>query len=175
MATQTLSSALRSHARHPRTSSRSRWLPQRARGFTLVEALIALLVLSIGLLGVAALQLSSLQANSGAFQRSQATFLAQDFVDRMRANRARALTGAYDFPYGTAAPATPTTTADIDIAEWKARLAATLPAASSGNPDDDPDASVAIDVATEVVTITIRWDDTRGADDLLVYTMRTRV
>ena len=58
-----------------------------AAGFTLIESLVALLVLSIGLLGVAAMQLASLQANNGAFQRTQATFLAQDIADRMRANR----------------------------------------------------------------------------------------
>ena len=45
----------------------------RIDGFTLIESLVALLVLSIGLLGVAAMQLSSLQSNNGAFQRTQAT------------------------------------------------------------------------------------------------------
>jgi type IV pilus assembly protein PilV len=145
------------------------------RGFTLVEALVALLVLSIGLLGVAAMQLSSLQANNGAFQRSQATFLAQDIADRMRANRVRALAGDYDFAFGTAAPATPATTAETDIAAWKARLGIVLPPAASGNVADDPDASVQTDVASGIVTISIRWDDSRGADGLLTFTMRTRV
>src|SRR5262249_56408603 len=65
-----------------RNPSRSR----RARGFTLIEALVALLVLSIGLLGVAALQLTSLRSNPSSSFRSQATLLAYDVVDRMRAN-----------------------------------------------------------------------------------------
>ena len=76
----------------------------RHRGFTLIEALVALVVLSIGLLGVAALQLASLQANYGASQRTQATFLAQDIVDRMRANRDAAVAGDYDIDFGDAAP-----------------------------------------------------------------------
>ena len=62
----------------------------RNQGFTLVEALIALLVLSIGLLGVAALQLIALQNNNNAMFRSQATYLAYDIADRMRANRDQA-------------------------------------------------------------------------------------
>ncbi len=147
----------------------------RARGFTLVEALVALLVLSIGLLGVAAMQLSSLRANSGAFQRSQATFLAQDLADRMRANRTAALAQAYDFTFGTAPPPAPANTAEIDLAAWKARLAATLPPGSSGSTADDPDAAVTTNVATGIVTIAIRWDDSRGSEALLTFTMRTRV
>jgi type IV pilus assembly protein PilV len=149
--------------------------PRAARGFTLIESLVALLVLSIGLLGVAAMQLSSLQANNGAFQRTQATFLAQDMADRMRANRGAALDGEYDMDYGDAAPADPDTVAENDIVLWKDRLAATLPAAASGEADEAPDAEITTDVATETVTISIRWDDSRGEDDALEFTMRTRL
>ncbi|HLE93281.1 MAG TPA: type IV pilus modification protein PilV, partial [Sulfuricaulis sp.] len=56
------------------------------RGFSLIEVLVALLVLSIGLLGLAALQTTSLQYNTGSYFRTQATFLAYDIIDRMRAN-----------------------------------------------------------------------------------------
>ena len=162
---QTMSRAL-----HPQPSSH---LLQR--GFTLVEALIALLVLSIGLLGVAGMQLASLQSNYGAFQRSQATFLAQDIADRMRANRTAALASAYDFAYGTAAPGAPANTAEIDIAMWKTRLAATLPPGASGLPADDPDGEIVTVPATGIVTIRIRWDDSRGADAPLQFEMRTRL
>ncbi len=60
----------------------------RARGFTLVEALVALLALSIGLLGIAGMQLTGMRANMSAGWRSQATYLGYDIIDRMRANRA---------------------------------------------------------------------------------------
>jgi type IV pilus assembly protein PilV len=163
----------------------NRWLAPRrpiataaapgVRGFTLVESLIALLVLSIGLLGVAALQLTSLQANSGAFQRSQATFLAQDLADRMRANRQAALAQQYDFPFGTAAPVAPANTVQVDLLAFKTRLGVTLPAAASGSPADEPDASVVTNPMTGIVTISIRWDDSRGSDAPLTFTMRTRV
>ncbi len=59
----------------------------RGNGFTLVEALVALLAPSIGLLGVAGLQLSGLRNNLSAAWRSQATYLSYDIIDRMRANR----------------------------------------------------------------------------------------
>lgn len=55
----------------------------RQRGFTLIEALVALLVLSIGLLGVAAMQLKSLQGAHAAYQRSIASLAAQDAQERL--------------------------------------------------------------------------------------------
>jgi len=58
----------------------------RAKGFTLVEVLVSMIVLSIGLLGLAGLQATSLRNNQSAYYRSQATFLAYDIADRMRAN-----------------------------------------------------------------------------------------
>ncbi len=55
-------------------------------GFTLLEVLVALLVLSIGLLGLAGLQTFSLKFNAQSYQRTQATLLIDSMVDRMRAN-----------------------------------------------------------------------------------------
>jgi type IV pilus assembly protein PilV len=142
-----------------------------ARGFTLIESLVALLVLSIGLLGVAAMQLASLQANNGAFQRTQATFLAQDIADRMRANRTAAIAEDYDFALGDAAPVAPATIAEQDIVAWKARLAATLPQGAV----EPPDAAIDVDPATGVALITVVWDDSKGEEDLLTFDMRTRL
>lgn len=61
-------------------------LHQRARGFYLLEILIAVVVLSIGLLGIGNLQLKSKRANFESSQRSVAALLAQDMLVRMRAN-----------------------------------------------------------------------------------------
>jgi type IV pilus assembly protein PilV len=55
-------------------------------GFTLLEVLVAVLVLSFGLLGIAGLLLSTMQNNTIAAQRTTATFLAQDITDRIRQN-----------------------------------------------------------------------------------------
>ena len=58
----------------------------RQRGLTLVESMIALLVISIGLLGIAALQLTAMQQNATALNHSQAVWIAYDMADRVRAN-----------------------------------------------------------------------------------------
>lgn len=66
-----------------------------ADGLTLVESLIALVILSIGLLGLAGMQLNSMQATQNAQMRTEAFQLASALADRMRANRANC--GAYAF------------------------------------------------------------------------------
>lgn len=98
-----------------------------ARGMTLIEALVALVVLSVGLLGVAGMQMTALRNNLGAHLRSQATVLAYDITDRMRANRTVARdTTAYIVGMG-AAP-TGGTLAALDIQYWKTTMTNTLPA-----------------------------------------------
>ena len=69
----------------------------KTRGVSLIETLIAALVLSIGLLGLAALQGFSLQAGQGAYHRTQATNLAYEIADFTRLNRSAALTSC-DIP-----------------------------------------------------------------------------
>jgi len=59
----------------------------KARGFTMVEALVALVVLSVGMLGVAGLYVITLRSGSGAIYRMQAVSLANDLAERIRANR----------------------------------------------------------------------------------------
>lgn len=66
------------------------------RGFSMLEVLIAILVISFGLLGLAGLQIVSLKSNQTASQRTLATQQAYDMADRMRANRPGMLAGAYD-------------------------------------------------------------------------------
>jgi type IV pilus assembly protein PilV len=60
--------------------------PHRISGFTMIEVLITILVVSIGLLGLAGLQISGLRANMGSEARSKATILANDIAERMHAN-----------------------------------------------------------------------------------------
>ena len=72
-------------------------------GFTLLEVLVAMLVLAIGLLGLAGLMTSSMRDNLSASHRTQATWLAYDILDRMRANRTSAIAGSYATTLGTPA------------------------------------------------------------------------
>ena len=84
---------------------------RRQGGFTLIEVLISTLVLTVGILGVAAMQMVSFQTNQGAYMRSQAVYLAQDILDRMRANpqgyRDTTVYDAIDTSDGDTIPATP--------------------------------------------------------------------
>jgi len=66
-----------------KASTRPCQRPKRALGFTLIEILVALVILSIGLLGIAALQLRSLQNSHASYERSIATLQAKDLVERM--------------------------------------------------------------------------------------------
>lgn len=131
-------------------------------GFTLLEILVAMLVLAIGLLGLAGLMTSSMRNNLSATHRTQATWMAYDIVDRMRANRASAVTGGYATAMGTAptcsaaAPAATLPAQDQDIAAWKSQLACALPAGNG---------SIVVDTKTRVATILIRWNDGRGLQD----------
>jgi type IV pilus assembly protein PilV len=150
---------------------------RHACGFTLIEALATLLILSIGLLGVAALQLNSLRDNHGSAMRSQATFLAYDVVDRMRANRRAAVAGEYDVALG--ASGTAGTIAGDDLVAWKQEIAATLPPADiDGDGTLDPaDGSVARN--GNVFVVTIAWGDARDGDpdagNALQFAMQTQL
>jgi len=77
----------------------------RCQGLTLVEILIALLVLSVGLLGLAAMQTTAVKYTTSANQRTQATALAYDLVDRMRINRLAALNNDYNVAFENPVPA----------------------------------------------------------------------
>lgn len=120
------------------------------RGFTLLEVLVAIVVLSIGLLGLAGLMASSLKNSHSAYQRTQATWLAYDALDRMRANRQVALAGGYNLALG-AAPGGSDLAAG-DLSEWDTALADTLPAG---------DGSIAV-AAGGAVKVIVQWNDTRG-------------
>ena len=112
-----------------------------ARGFSLIEALVALVVLSVGLLGIAALYVTSVASGRTATLRTQAVLLAADLADRIRANRTAGLTyddaasGAGAFtaacqPGGAGGGACPPTSmANEDKAEWVALVTARLPGA----------------------------------------------
>lgn len=75
------------------------------KGFTLFEVLVALVIYSLGMLGIAALQITSLQFSHDSQLRSAATNLAADMADRMRSNRGVIASGTaspYNNPTGAA-------------------------------------------------------------------------
>ena len=110
----------------------------KSRGFTLLEVLIAVVVLSIGLLGIASLQAFGQRSNHSAYLRSQATALAYDMIDRIRANTAGLLNGNYNAIDTTAGPysnpgcdsitCSSSQMAQYDMYDWQQELATQLPA-----------------------------------------------
>jgi len=94
--------------------------PRQQRGFSLLEVLIATVVLSIGLLGLASLQTASLKNNNAALQRSQATIMAYDIIDAMRANQKKVEIGDYAIGYGQISQKSGVVGTDINT--WKQEL-----------------------------------------------------
>jgi type IV pilus assembly protein PilV len=133
----------------------------RQKGFTLLEVLVAMLVLSIGLLGLAGLMASSLRNNHSAYYRSQATWLAYDVIDRMRTNRPNAV----NYIVGIGGASGAGGLAGADVTDWKAMIANSLP---------EGDGSVAVVVAGEArtVTVDIQWNDARGTRGDAAQTFR---
>lgn len=125
----------------------------RQSGFTLLEVLVAILVLSIGLLGLAGLMASSIRNNHSAQQRTQATWLAYDVIDRMRVNRPAAIASSDNYNVALGAASGSAGLAGADITDWKATLANALPAG---------DGAVAVDSVTREVNVVIQWNDSRG-------------
>ncbi|BCX81035.1 type IV pilus assembly protein PilV [Methylomarinovum caldicuralii] len=129
-------------------------MPVKCRGFTLIEILVAVLVLAIGLLGLAKLQTFGLHSSHGANLRTQATLLAYDMTDRMRANRAGFQGGFYNNPtpadhncvWDGHAPSvcTPQQMAEHDVWEWNTAVGQGLPqgvgvVCLDATPDDGDD------------------------------------
>ena len=122
-------------------------------GFTLLEVLIALLVLSIGLLGLAALQTTGLRSNQMASMRTLATQFTYDITDRMRSNPAGVAAGEYII----ARDATPA--ADTDLAEWRDSIALRLPNGTSDITQCDTTTAPPCAELTHVVTV--YWNESR--------------
>lgn len=158
-------------------------------GFSLIEVLITVIVLSIGLLGMAALQLASLRDSNRANERSIATVLAYDITDRMRANPAGVVAGDYlvDPDDPPVAPAvangasaqdycvsdfTGTATSDIcnsrelasaDVYDWFTRIGQSLPGGLGEilcTDADDTDTAVCSPGSRFVISVL--WDDSRS-------------
>lgn len=125
-------------------------------GFTLLEVLIALLIFSFGLLGLAALQTTSIRTNQSANMRSQAVALSNMMMDNMRANRAN-LVSYYGNSYASfSCTGTPTTSsiAARDREAWLQQLACQLPQGRGA----------VVPLNANEVAVCIRWSDSRWID-----------
>lgn len=125
-----------------------------------------MLVLSLGLLGLAALQSAGLRSNQSAYLRSQATVLASDIIDRMRSNK----TAAYNQVLVTNCPIPPPAsppdcaTPACELNSWIRSLRTALPCGDAG-----------ITVVGGVVTVTVAWDDNRSGAANQQFAMSTQL
>ncbi|HSX86622.1 MAG TPA: type IV pilus modification protein PilV [Pseudomonas sp.] len=123
-------------------------------GVSLIEVLISVLLFSVGLLGLAALQLNSMKANQTATIRSHATFLAYEMGDRMRAARGDAQAGFYTLAVGAELPCDPENESCLpfqrDLAEWRTNLARQLPNGDGG-----------VEMNGDQFTVIVQWSEER--------------
>jgi len=132
--------------------SESRPTPKRLRGTSLIEVLVAIVVLSTGLLGMVALQAKALRNNQSALERSQGVVYTYSIIDRMHSNLTNL--ASYARTMSTPAP-TGTDLASVDVAAWLTELRAALGA----------DADASIELSGNVATITVQWQDTRATQN----------
>jgi type IV pilus assembly protein PilV len=150
---------------------RREYVHERQDGFTILEVLVSLVILSIGLLGTAKLMLYSSHANDSAYLRSQATDLAYEILDNMRANRQQALAGAYTTALATA-PVNPgfactgvtacsqSNLALYDVYTWQERLNANSGTAPAGAlPAGAGSVAITLNGSQTTAVITVQWDD----------------
>lgn len=142
-------------------------------GFTLIEVVIAMGVLSLGLLGLASLQATAMKVGNSALLRSQATSLAYSIVDAMLANR----TAAHSGEYNQAMPSTSSLPrcsrnyilsgriANQDLRAWRNALACFLPKGAGGIEQNN----------TTSFTITVEWDDSRGTEERQSFVIVTDI
>jgi type IV pilus assembly protein PilV len=134
-------------------------------GFSMIEVLVALTIISIALLGSAGMQLRAMQLGQGSQMRTQAILLADDLAERMEANKTAAVkAGLYVVAETSTAPTSPpacTTAcaaddmAALDLYQWQTLVPTLLPQSSwavrqavAGNPS--------------TYEITVKWTDSRG-------------
>lgn len=146
--------------------------PTRSQsGVSLIEILVALFTLSIGLLGLAAMQTKSLQFNQSAYMRTQATIFANDLIDRMRTNEDSAANYVLSLSATPAASSTdcqvascaPAQLATFDLHQWVSNIAGQLP---------NGDGAV-IDLGGGYYRISVSWMD--RDDETRTFSVEARI
>jgi type IV pilus assembly protein PilV len=148
---------------HKRTAALNVAMAHRAahkhqRGATLIEILVAVLILSFGMLGMAALQTRALQGNQSSLQRSQAIMLSNYMLDAMRIDRANAQGGFYNIsnvcdPVGISG----STLAKNNLRAWLTAARDNMGGSDASQVCGDVNCTTAF-----VCTVQLKWDDSKA-------------
>lgn len=147
------------------------------KGFTLIEVLVSLLILSIGALGLVGMQTRGLQLNQNSLHQSQVTMYVMDMVDRIRANDGEKL--KYLIAYkesaekevsctASDADCSPVTMAKYDLYQWRTQIQSTLP---SGNSKIE---KVKTAGGIEMFVVAVSYKDKRSSRDR-EFSMRVEI
>ena len=146
--------------------------PRRMRGVSLVEILVSVVIIAIGLLGIAAMQSMALRGGQSSLESSQAMMQTQSILESMRANRANVGDYATGGMLCDSADASATNAlAQEDLATWLDALKATI--------GTENDATTCGQVAQNALgnwTVTVQWDDARaGGGEARQVVTETRI
>lgn len=136
---------------------------RRQRGISLIEVLITVLVLSIGLLGLAGLQLMSLRNSQSAMERSVGLVQSYSIIEAIRADADSAKNGRFNIDLN--GRVTGNTFPAHALGLWRDQLELNLGASATGS----------VNCTSTICTVTVQWDDSRGSDGSNEQKMITEV
>lgn len=146
---------------------------QSQQGVSLLEALISVLIFSVGILALVALQATSMRAANDAKFRADASYLANQLIGRMWTDRANLANYAHNtagaFTCDAKVGTTVAAPANASLAAWLATVAATLPGATSGAH------RVVVGAGTNLVTITMCWQAGNDPRDVRQFDITTQI
>ncbi|QKJ67080.1 type IV pilus modification protein PilV [Deefgea piscis] len=138
--------------------------PRSQAGFSLIEVLIGIVVLSVGLLGLAALQLATLKHNQSSTERNMAVIQTNSVLSAMRADRENAINGQFNLAIDSAVSSGSSFASGV-LNRWRTSISNQLGEGASG----------AVNCKAALCTVTIRWDDSRAAQGEREQTIVTEV
>lgn len=129
---------------------------RRQRGATLIEVLVAFVLVSVGMVGILGMRLMTERAAADSNLRSTAAMHAQDMFERLSANPTRASSGDFNLAVDAAAPTGTANIAQTALTDWRARLASNLPSGTGSVSVTNTGTAPAI---VSIATVTVQWTE----------------
>jgi len=142
--------------------------PDRMRGVGLIEVMVSVLILAIGMLGIAAMQATALRNSQSALERSQGVINTYGIIDAMRANVLEARAGKYALARTCAVPQKPADSASLESKDnyfWLSNMQKNLGDGACG----------AITCTGSRCIVVVEWSDTRGSANVQALKFETEV